>query len=67
VRAEIKALFLYLEVPDFVVSLGTGELALSNYDVLTEDCRRDGMLGWLWHLIWEKSRDKAVRRALSMV
>jgi hypothetical protein len=65
-RAETKALFPHLEVPDFVVSLGTGEPAPSNYDVSTEDRRRDGMLGRLWHLIWEKSRDKAVRRASSM-
>jgi hypothetical protein len=64
-RAEVKALFRHLEEPDFVVSIGTGEPAPSNYDVSTER-QRTGMFARLWHLCLEKSRDKAVRRASSM-
>jgi hypothetical protein len=53
-------------VPDFVVSLGTGEPGPSNYDVSTDDCRsirRNGMLRRFSDLLLEKTRDKTVRRA----
>jgi hypothetical protein len=66
-RSEVSALFPHLEAPDFVLSLGTGEPAASNYDVSTEDRRQQGMLRRAWQLFWEKSRDKVVRRASNMV
>jgi hypothetical protein len=65
-RSEVSALFPHLEEPDFVVSLGTGEPAASSYEVSTEDRRQQGMLRRAWHLFWEKSRDKVVRRAAGM-
>jgi hypothetical protein len=66
-RSEVSALFPHCEEPDFVVSLGTGEPGPSNYSVSTEDCRKHRMISRTWHLFWEKSRDKAVRRASSMI
>jgi hypothetical protein len=66
VRSEALALFPHCEEPDFVVSLGIGEPASSNYDVSMEDRRKHGMVSRAGHLIWEKLRDKAVRRASCM-
>jgi hypothetical protein len=66
-RSEVSALFPHCQEPDFVVSLGTGEPGPGNYDVSTEDRRKQGMLSRGWNLIWEKSRDRAVRRAASLI
>ncbi|KAF2818135.1 FabD/lysophospholipase-like protein [Ophiobolus disseminans] len=68
--AEAAALFPHAGQPDFVVSLGTGEPAPSNYDVSTTDCRsvrKNGMLCRIRDLLLEKTRDRAVQRACRSV
>ena len=59
-----------LAKPDFVVSLGTGEPGLSNYDVSTSDCRsvcKNGALRRIRDLLLEKTRDRTVQRACKSV
>ncbi|KAF3028716.1 hypothetical protein E8E12_000182 [Didymella heteroderae] len=64
--AEASALFPHSGQPDFVISLGTGEPAPSNYDIPTSDRRskrKIGMLRRVLSLMEEKTREKNVRRA----
>jgi hypothetical protein len=64
-RSEVAAIFPSAKKPDFVVSLGTGEPALSN-DIPTDTSQgiwRNGAVPRLCRLFWEKMRDKKVGQA----
>jgi hypothetical protein len=68
--SEVSTHFPFPETPDFVISLGTGEPGLSNYETSTEDCRsvrNNGILQRLCHVMTEKTRDKTVRRAYNFL
>ncbi|KAF1948543.1 patatin-like phospholipase-like protein [Byssothecium circinans] len=63
--SEVAAMFPYVEEPDFVVSLGTGEPASSNElptDV-PQGIWKNGAFPRLCRLFWEKMRDKKVKQA----
>lgn len=62
---EVAKLYPHLEEPDFIVSLGTGELTEADHaqdgDELKQDWGNGGLLR-LVRLAWEKSRDKKNRQ-----
>jgi hypothetical protein len=68
--SEAMAIFPIKKKLDYIISLGTGEPGLQNYEATTEDCRntwKNGMFRRGYHLMLERMREKPLRRAYKMV
>jgi hypothetical protein len=67
---EHLALFPKLKAPDFVISLGTGEPAQTNYDVSTKDRRnrrKYKMFQRIKDLFMERMRERTVRKVYKRI